>query len=664
MDGRLTVQIPPKVVRFPMLALRRLLILLARSRGGNILPLSAMAIFAVAALIGGAIDISRAWRTQTRLQAACDAGVLAGRRAVTTNGFDATAKAQADNYFFANFDETHQGSRDTSFEPTSADKGGTIDAVATTTLPPLMMQIFGFQGFDLSVSCTASMGVGNSDIMMVLDTTGSMASLLAGSTQTRIEALRAAMKNFHSTVENALSGTNARVRYGFVPYSSSVNVGRLLHDLDPSYLVDSWTIQSRHAVYRTVQTLSGYGTPRTGTPTTTTTTPTYSLWANYGSNVYLLSTSCNSAKPADTAWTNSGSATSTSTTTTNSSGQQVVTTVVTQPQTATFYQCAWLILNYRIQSRTGSRYSVTTTTTTADPIYTSSQVFDRWEYRPVTYDTSRFKNFEAVSTPTGENGASVSSTWKGCIEERATVSEPSFTWSSLGGFNPSGALDLEIDSAPDSSASSKWAPMWPNVAYIRTVTYNGTVYMNSTVPSSQGQQAASFCPTGARLLATMNKTAFDAFADSLVPEGATYHDIGMVWGARLASPDGLWSSTVRQAPTNGGEVSRHLIFMTDGEMAPSYSIQSAWGIEYHDRRVTDDGVNEDAARHNSRFLALCEAVKAKGIRIWVIAFAQAMTTELQTCASSSSAFTAANANQLDSAFQSIAKQVGELRVVQ
>jgi hypothetical protein len=206
--------------------------------------------------------------------------------------------------------------------------------------------------------------------------------------------------------------------------------------------------------------------------------------------------------------------------------------------------------------------------------------------------------------------------------------------------------------------------MWPDVAYIRTVNYNGVDYMNSTVPSPTGLKASSYCPTAAKLLSTMSKAAFGQYADSLVPEGATYHDIGLVWGARLASPDGLWSNIVRDAPTNGGEVSRHLIFMTDGEMAPSYSIQSAWGIEYHDRRVTDDGYNEDAARHNSRFLALCEAVKAKGIRIWVIAFAQAMTTELQTCASSSSAFTAANANQLDSAFQSIAKQVGELRVVQ
>lgn len=635
-----------------------------RSRSGNILPLAALAIFAVAALMGGAIDISRAWRAQTRLQAACDAGVLAGRKAVTTKGFDATANAQAQNYFAANFDEAQFGSTDTSFVASSADKGSTVDGLATTLLPPIMMQIFGYGAMDLTTKCTASMGVGNSDVMMVLDTTGSMNSALSGSTQTRIQALRVSMKNFYDTVETALSGTNGRVRYGFVPYSSSVNVGHLLVNLDPDYLVDSWTIQSRKAVYKSVQTLTGYGTP-TRTSSTGTSTTSYGSYSSYGSSRYGNLTACNSNKPADTAWANNGTATTTTTTTTNSSGQKVTTTTVSQPQRMTVYSCTSSGgSGYGIEWRYAARTYYTYTYDTADPVYSTTTTFDKWEYRPVTYDTSRFKLFESVSTNTGTSGAAQSSTWKGCIEERATVSEDAFTWSSINGFTPTGAEDLEIDAAPDGSVASKWAPMWPDVAYIRTVTYGGVVYMNSAMPSATGQLAGSYCPTAARLLATMDKSAYYAFADSLVPEGATYHDIGMVWGARLASPDGMWSSNVREAPENGGEVSRHLIFMTDGEMAPSYSIQSSWGIEYHDRRVTDDGVTHDTERHNSRFLALCDAVKAKGIRIWVIAFAQAMTTQLQTCASDSSAFTASNASQLDAAFQSIAKQVGELRVVQ
>ncbi|CAH0495801.1 pilus assembly protein [Novosphingobium sp. CECT 9465] len=646
-----------------MSCFHRLFLALLRNRAGNILPLSAMAIFAVAALIGGAIDISRAWRTQTRLQAACDAAVLAGRKSVSTEGFDARAKAQADTYFAANFNEDYYGARDTEFSASSADNGSTIDGSATTFMPPLLMHLFGFGAMEVTIDCTASMGVGNSDIMMVLDTTGSMSWALAGSTQTRMEALRVSMKNFYDTVETALSGTNARIRYGFVPYSSTVNVGQLLVDQDPAYLVDSWTIQSRKPIYKTVKTLSGYGTPANASSETTT-TPVYTNWANYNSTLYLSLNSCNNHKPADTAWTNSGAATVASVTTTNASGQQVVTTTTTQVQTATLYACNNALLSYRLKYRTGTREVVHTETQTADPIYVTAEAFDRWEYRPVTYDTSRFKLFETTTTYTGENAAAVSSQWDGCIEERATVSEDSFTWSSINGMTPTGAMDLDIDNAPDGSDATRWAPLWPEVAYIRTVTYFGTVYMNSALPSPTGQQASSFCPTAARLLAPMDKSSYYAFADSLVAEGGTYHDIGMAWGGRLFSSDGMWADNVREAPDNGGEVSRHLIFMTDGEMSPSYSTQSAWGIEYHDHRVTDDGVTGDTSRHNARFLALCEAVKAKGIRLWVIAFAQTMTTELDACASDESAFTAENASKLDAAFQSIAKQVGELRVVQ
>lgn len=647
-----------------MSAVTRLLAAIARCRQGNILPLSAMAIVAVAALIGGAVDISRGWRAQTRLQSACDAGVLAGRRAVASNGFDATAQAQASNYFNANFNATKQGVTQPNFQTSSVDRGSTVEGVATATLPPLMMQLFGFRGFSLRITCSASMEVGNSDIMMVLDTTGSMSFALSGSTQTRIQALRASMKNFYNTLAASASGTSARIRYGFVPYSSSVNVGRLLVNLDPNYLVDSWVIQSRLPIYRTVQTVSGYGTPTTTSNTTTTSTPTYSAWQNYNGTSYLLSTLCNSAKPADTAWSNSGTATTTTTTSINGSNQQVTTTTITQPQTMTDYECNLVFLSFRLQYRTGSRNQVTTIVATGNPIYTSSQVFDHWEYRPVTYDTSRYKLFEAVTTHTGDNAAAVTSTWRGCVEERSTVSEDSFSWSPLLGFTPAGANDLDIDTPPDGSNAMKWAPMWPEVAYFRSVTYAGTIYLNDAMPSPTGTAASSFCPSAAQTLATMNQTAFYAYADALVPEGGTYHDIGMVWGARLLSPDGMWSSNVLESPGNGGEVARHLIFMTDGEMSPNYAIQSSWGIEYHDRRVTDNGYSRDTERHDSRFLALCEAVKAKGIRVWVIAFAASMTTPLQTCASTDSAFTAANSTQLDEAFQTIARQVGELRVVQ
>ncbi len=151
---------------------------------------------------------------------------------------------------------------------------------------------------------------------------------------------------------------------------------------------------------------------------------------------------------------------------------------------------------------------------------------------------------------------------------------------------------------------------------------------------------------------------------SLVATGSTYHDIGMIWGGRISSPEGIFQDVVNIKPTNGGSVSRHIIYMTDGEPNADEMIQQAYGIEYHDRRITSDGSTNDDNRHIARFKAVCDAVKAKGIRVWVIAFAASMTTDLSYCSSSNSAFTASNSAQLNAAFQEIAKQVGELRVVQ
>jgi hypothetical protein len=67
-------------------------------------------------------------------------------------------------------------------------------------------------------------------------------------------------------------------------------------------------------------------------------------------------------------------------------------------------------------------------------------------------------------------------------------------------------------------------------------------------------------------------------------------------------------------------------------------------------------------RHLSRFRAICDAIKGRGIRIWVIGYATSLTSDLTYCASPSSSFTANNDDQINSAFQEIAKQASALRV--
>lgn len=638
---------------------------LFKDRSGNVFPLAAVGLIVLAGMVGGGVDISRAYMAQNRLQSACDAGVLAGRKAVGSDGYDDDAEEQADTFFDTNFDASEQGVTGLVFETDSDDDGNTIEGTASATMDTAVMKLFGFESMPISVECSASMSIGNSDVMMVLDTTGSMDWAVSTSDSTkRIVALRAAMKSFFDTLDTAASGGNGRIRYGFVPYSSAVNVGQLLYDEDPSYLADTWTYQSREPVYRTVthQTLSGYEPPYYTSDTGYSNIENGS-WFYNGSTNYRNKSTCEDNLPSATAWANHGSSSTGTTTYIDSQQRRVTRTTVTQGQRRTDYDCyknsgRWYVI-YRNQDRDYYQHSYAI----EDPIFTTTTTteFDHWTYKAVTYDTGSFKTFAAVNTPTGTDGANASSTWAGCIEERSTVSDPTFSFSNLTGISPAAAFDLDIDAAPD-SAATKWGPMWSQISYYRTTSNSN--YLSSASTSDYGRKASSACPVGAQLFAEMTEEEFDAYADSLTPTGATYLDIGMIWGARLSSPDGIFAENVNDSPANGGSVARHIIFMTDGEMDTSYTTHTSYGIEYHDRRVTDDGYSSQDERHTSRFLAVCQAAKAKGIRIWVIAFGAALTSDLETCASPDSSFTAANSASLNEAFQSIGKVVGELRVTQ
>src|SRR3546814_2075218 len=64
----------------------------------------------------------------------------------------------------------------------------------------------------------------------------------------------------------------------------------------------------------------------------------------------------------------------------------------------------------------------------------------------------------------------------------------------------------------------------------------------------------------------IDETAFDDYIDDLEAKGFTYHDVGMAWGARLISPNGLFASDNAKEEKNDRPISRQILFMTDGEM--------------------------------------------------------------------------------------------------
>ena len=254
-------------------------------------------------------------------------------------------------------------------------------------------------------------------------------------------------------------------------------------------------------------------------------------------------------------------------------------------------------------------------------------------------------------------------TWSGCIEERQTVS----TINSSSGFAvPSGAYDLNIDYLPNSDPT-RWSPHWPDMVWYHNVgSYTSSAYDNNQITDVRAPSLGYYaCPAAATRLSTMTRTALQTYVNGLTPLGGTYHDIGMIWGARMLSSTGLFAS---DNPTtyNSMPVAKYIIFLTDGLMAPNPDSYSAYGVEYMDQRVTGSsaatGQHDD---HVQRFEMICNAAKTGGASIWVIAFASALDASLTSCASNTAqASTSASQQDLLDRFSYIGSQIGALRITQ
>jgi Flp pilus assembly protein TadG len=218
---------------------------------GSTTLLVAAAMLPMVGVIGCGVDMSRAYLAKTRLQQACDAGVLGGRKVMTTNGVDATVTAEVQK--FVNYDFP-QGTLGTDTFPIAATAGAnnSVDLTLSTTLPTVMMRVFGTTSIPITASCTARQDFVNTDVVLALDTTLSMNCLPSESATaycsteksgSKIQALRAAVTAFYNALKPAqdeLESQGLRLRYGIVPFSETVSVGKLLRATDTSWVNDTW----------------------------------------------------------------------------------------------------------------------------------------------------------------------------------------------------------------------------------------------------------------------------------------------------------------------------------------------------------------------------------------------------------------------------------------
>lgn len=638
---------------------------LSRDQRGNAMMLTAAAIVPVLAMVGSGIDIGRAYMAQLRLQQACDAGVLAGRRAQAGGTYTDTAKAEANKMFAFNYSQGAYGSTGVTFS-SQALNASDVTGSASARIPAQIMKIFGFDDFDLAVACTAKLEVSNTDIMMVLDVTGSMDTVNSGDSVSRIEALRTAAVDFFDTLTTAELG-DGRLRFGIVPYSGTVNVGAILLEENPSWIADIATTPTRVATFIDVW---GTGTTTTGSPTSSTYpgNPTsgssWTSWSNYGSGI--TQTNCViPTQPAGGTATKSGAARSTQTDQhIDGNGNRVTTSNVEQDWTYTRYEYRWNTSSSPNRCQRRSRPHLYTETSPSTLTQPPEKQFSYFTYMSEDMDVAPAKYGNALTFKKGTRGVEESFTWDGCIIERGT--KPFGPTSTA----PSDAYDMNIDLVPTSDPATQWHMFLPEFAYSRSTTAPTVSYSTSNV-NSFGDQADSgsdiaACPPPAMRLTTMtaaDRATFVARIDALRAFGYTYHDVGMLWGARLLSPTGILADDNATAPNNR-PINRHIVFMTDGEpTAPrnNFSFQSE---ERSTGRIGASSDTDAVNRHTNRFQQICAQARGNNTTIWVVSFGTSLTTNLRNCASPGAAYQANNAAQLNAQFQAIARQISKLRLSQ
>lgn len=604
---------------------------LVRDRGANTLAIMAISMIPVAGMLGSALDLSRGYLVRTRLQQACDAGVLAARKVMVGNVIGVLDRARADEFFDANWKDGTLGTADTDFSITNGTPANIIAGTATTDMPMTLMKMFGFGPVTLEVKCEARMDLTNTDVVFVLDVTGSMACTPADSagdcstyaggnttgtgdnravtekTGSRIAGLRTAVLDFYDTLADAQT-PGTRVRYSFVPYSSTVNVGALIRAVDSSYIANTDPYQSRQMDYWYKTTVSGEEKRNNATACANTAlarSPVTGFPATQTFAIYKPD-SDNIPDPWGPYYGN---------------------------QT-----CRRITVDYRAPSATRPNNSFSA----------------HWAYSQRTINNAAFKAGTAVMDDTVF--PQVSRTWRGCIEEVDTVQD----WSS--GTLPN---DLDVNLIPSSDAT-RWKPQRPEIMWDPGNQSSLPWYDDAKGSDAEAQQpsaisGAEACPKGATRLGEMSRTDVSNYisaANGFRPYGGTYHDIGMIWGGRMLSTTGIF----RADNTDVQNTNRNIVFLTDGAMSPNNIVAGAYGYEKLDHRISSNASNSVlTTRHNERFAAVCQNLPAN-VNVWVVAFSQSLTTELTNCADPGRAWTVGNTADLQERFREIAGRIAGLRL--
>ncbi len=603
----------------------------ARHTGGNVSLLFGVSLFPLLAASGVAIDYGSSSNVRTKLASMADAAALVGASKVGKSHTEKAAAAEAEFKSLA----AAQGLSGIAKAEFIELKDG-LRVEASASVKPKFMGMFGAKPLMVAAAADAQLSMSNVEVALVLDNTGSMVK--------DMQSLRDAAKGFAETVFS--NSTVGGVRMALVPYTASVNVGRLAM---PMSTMDTGANSAHHA-----QSLRGRGLG------------------------YLQD--CN--------WYPGGGGGSWDPGDPGGSGKKGVS--LPNP-VLDFAAAARELLGV---SSAQAQAAVTPTTDISQAVMKKKTVGAPSMSKEVTvevpsgfihtwnpcglYNPEKISHFDLFSRIKGAQ-------WKGCVEARPepfdvtdeppNASKPDtlfvpYFWPDEPDDNKDWPK-AENNYLPDGPSPAGWSK-WEWEGYANLFKYDGKTpaVIKETAPDTSGPNKA--CGQALTPLTENRSTILNEINSmSHWNGGGTISSEGLMWGWRTLSPRGPFSAKGLAYD----KVKKYLVLMSDGDNSmgeqgnkwgPMLTEYGAYGYLRQGRFPAENYAQMDKYL-NERMDVACKNVKASGVTVITILFRVNDDTSkkrMQQCASGkANAYLASDADSLKKAFSQISGNISALRLV-
>lgn len=602
---------------------------LRRDERGNVSIIFALSAIPILGIVGLAVDLGRAMNARSQVQAAADAAAIAAIRLATD---DSDARVDmAKKVFKAN--TSHITGVAQEIVPSVALADGSVSVSAIAAINTSFGGLVGVPKLNVGATSSAQVASGKQlELAMMIDLTGSMGETRSGST--KISGLKLAAADLLTILFPNGATTSNNVRVSVVPFADYVNAG--------TYAASVTGLPGSGGSYANISNLAS--------TRQTSFTGTYSGLTGNSSGSQAGATApsgtvAGQTSAAGTTYSNSYCSSPTSTTTVaiaQYSGRNVGVYVgpasnynqyngaapagMLKSSTNVNYDAYYPIYSYgssgwSYYSLTDSYYVPMPSSSTNLTVQTRSAKVNNvtktgpiGAYVPVSNNATPPSSIVRAST-NGSGGY-----WQ--IQSIDSQGNLNYSWVTSGYYLP---LYTSLSSTTTVAGCENAVASQPSSKLISCVTEREgsdayTDASGATSPvgsfnhgatsksnySSDGKCWVAGRELPAVIPLTNQKTTLTDFFNSATVGGATPGHIGTAWAWYTLAPDwaSVWPSASLPSSYTAKNVMKVAVLMTDGE----YNIQYA------------------SASSRTQALALCDAMKAKGIQIFTVGFGFSTTS--------------------------------------